>query len=197
MRVPRPQPSQLGAGALIVAALAVGQVLSDQLPDGKDGDRLFEQKVAMGESVALRMGDLKPIKVEGATAVLRDMGSSFRSPGLGVVVSFDFVARREATALTYGEYRGGDGTVTTFSTGPRNKVSCPSSPPGVTVHCTAVIEVDPASLPGASLGIAADALDPRYDDMAVIDLGIRNGDVRRWKQVEELTVVVSSVDGVS
>lgn len=197
MRWPHVSRSQLGTGSLVVAALAVGQALNDRLPDSSDASRLFERPVAIGETVELRTGDLTPRSVEGATSILRSIGSSIRSPGLAVVVSFDFVSRQVSSSIRYGELRDGSGRVTVFGpSGDRNEVTCSGGPVGIVVHCTAVVEADPETLPGSVLGLAGDELDPRFDDMAVIDLDITAADVRAWQESEELEVDVYEVAGL-
>lgn len=197
MRLPRPSRSQLGAGTLVVAALALGQTLNDRLPDGSDTGRLIERRVDLGRTVELRTGSLTPRTVEGATSVLRDIGSSIRSPGVAVVLRFDFVSRDESTSIRYGELRdGAGGTTYVGPSAERNRVSCPGGPVGIVVHCTAVVEVDPERLAGSTMGLAVDELDPRFDDMAVVDLAISAADVRAWEATENLEVVVSEVDGM-
>ena len=197
MRVPRPSRTQLGTGALVVAALAVGQVLEEQLPQGSDGGRLFERPVSMGQTIQMRTGDFTPRTVEGATTILRSIGSGIRSPGVVVVLSFDFVSRGESSSLRYGELRDGDGRVTVFGpSGERNDVSCEGGPVGIVVHCTAVVEADPETLPGSTMGLAGDELDPRFDDMAVVDLGISAADVEAWKSAVDLEVDVREVAGM-
>lgn len=197
MRLPRPSRSQLGTGTLVVAALAFGQVLNEHLPDGSDGSRLFERDVAIGDTVSMRTGDLTPRSVKGATSVLRSIGPSMRSPGVAVVLAFDFVSRGEPALLQYGELRDGEGGVTRFRAGSgRNQVSCPSGPVGIVVHCTAIVEADPDRLVGATIGLSRDPLDPRFDDMAVVDLDVDAADVRAWKATETLEVVVNELDGM-
>lgn len=197
MRLPRPSRSQLGTGTLVVAALALGQTLDERLPDGDDSSRLIERSVTMGRTAELRTGSLTPRSVDGSTTVLRDIGSSIRSPGVAVVLAFDFVSRDEPTSIRYGELRDGRGGVTIFGpSAERNRVTCPSGPVGIVVHCTAVVEVDPARLVGATMGLAVDELDPRFDDIAVVDLAVSAADVRAWKTAEPLEVVVSEVDGM-
>lgn len=184
-----PAASRLGTGALVVAALAVGQVLNDTLPDGKDGSRLFERHGAVDQSIAMRTGDLTVTDVEGAASILRDVGDGIRSPGLVLVVLFDFAPRGEASGISYGRLVDGSGRTTTFSGfGQRSRVTCSSAPVGLVSQCSAVVEVDPTSLVGSTLGLAPDSLDPRFDDMAVVDLAIDDADVARWQSVEELPV---------
>ncbi len=193
----RPAVSRFGTGALVVAALALGQALNDHLPDGKDGARPFEQHVAMGETAHLRTGDLTPRSVSGAQAILRNVSDSIRAQGIGVVVEFDFVSRAEAKPMTYALFRGGDGTDADFGPfGQRSKVTCPAEPPGIVVHCTVVLEIDPDSLVGSTLMIAPDSLDERYDEAATIDLGVSEADVKRWKAIEQIEVVESQVEGL-
>ena len=190
-------PSRFGVGALVVAALALGQVLNERLPDGSDSFRPHEAEVAVGGTVSIRTGDVTPTAVEGARTVLRDVSPSIRAQGVGLVVRFDFVSRREATALTYAQLRGGDGTLVDVTvSGQRSRLACPAGPPGLVVHCTAVVEVDPAALPGASLVVGPNAVDERFDEVAVIDLGVDANDVERWMATEQVEVVESEVDGL-
>ena len=197
MRMPRPSRSQLGTGALVVAALAVGQTLNERLPDGSDATRLFERHVRMGQTLEMRTGDFTPRSVEGATTILRSIGSSIRSPGVVVVLSFDFVSRGEPSSIRYGELRDADGRVTVFGpTGDRNLVTCGARTVGIVVHCTAVVEADPDTLAGSTIALSGDELDPRFDDMAVVDLQISDADVRAWTATEDLEVDVYEVTGL-
>ena len=102
---------------------------------------------------------------------------------------FSFVARGEPSGISYGRLIDGTGRTTIFSGfGQRNQIACPAAPVGLVSQCTAVVEADPDTLPGATLGLAPDSLDPRYDDMAVVDLEIDADDVDRWMTAEELPV---------
>lgn len=195
--MPRPSRSQLGTGALVVAALALGQTIEDHLPDDTDATGLFERPVAIGETLQMRTGQLTPTSVDGAASILRSIGSSIRSPGVVVVLHFDFVSRGKTSSIRYGELRDGAGRVTIFGpSADRNEVTCPGGPVGIVVHCTAVVETDPDTLAGSKLGLAADELDPRFDDMALVDLDISAADVRAWRATEELEVDVYDVAGM-
>ncbi|MET0931106.1 MAG: hypothetical protein ABWX74_16415 [Aeromicrobium sp.] len=195
--MPRPSRSQLGTGALVVAALAVGQTLNDRLPDDAAATSLFERPVQMGQTAQMRAGQLTPQSVEGATSILRSIGSSIRSPGVAVVLAFDFVSRGESSSIRYGELRDGSGRVTIFGpSGDRNEVTCPGGPVGIVVHCTAVVEADPETLAGSVLGLAVDDLDPRYDDLALVDLDVSAADVRTWRATQELEVDVYDLAGM-
>lgn len=192
----RPAASRFGAGALVVAALAVGQVLNERLPESDNASRPFETQVKMGETAELRAGDLTPRSVDGAMKLIRD-SSNINAAGVAVVVHFDFVSGPKARSMTYAQFRGGDGTTAHFgSFGERSVLTCPSAPPGLVVHCTAVFDIDPDSLVGSSLMIAPNSLDERFDEAATIDLGIEQADVKRWKATNELDVVESAVDGL-
>lgn len=192
----RPIGSRFGTGALVVAALAVGQVLNERLPEPKDGSRLFEQHVKMGETANLRTGDLTPRSVEGAMRLTRD-SDDIEAQGVGVVVHFDFVSRSETQPMSYAPFRGGDGTTARFgSFGQRSVLSCRGAPPGIVAHCTAVFDIDPGSLVGSSLVIAPNTLDERFDQAATIDLGISAADVKRWRSTDELDVVEFEIEGL-
>lgn len=180
MRIPRPQPSQLGVGALVVAALAVGQLLNDHLPDDGVTARPFLVDVAEGEEAALRAGDLEVTSVEGAPSYV-DGTDGFVSPGLFVVVSFTWTAQGEPGTIRYGELRTTSGDVTRLmGNGERSEVVCPGAPVGLPARCYAAVEADPDQLVGARLRLGVDHLDERYDAMADVDLQVSAADVDAW-----------------
>lgn len=183
MRFPVPQRAQLGTGALVLAALAVGQVINAHLPADDASDKAFERTAVVDKTLHLRSGDLTVTSIEGARSVVRTSGGGFRSPGVVVVVSFDFTARKIPGTMTYGELRTAGGDVTTFSAfGDRSAVTCPRGQVGILVHCNAAVETDPDTLAGAHLALAPLSLDPRFDDMAVVDLGITKAIAAEWDE---------------
>jgi hypothetical protein len=147
----------------------------------------------------MRTGTLTVTGVEGARSVQPEQGDLIVSPGIVVVVTFDFTPSVPETTITYGELRDADGRSTTVSlSGVRNVISCPHPPVGITTHCTAMIEADPHTLAGARLALAPLAIDPRFDDMAVADLAITRREVKAWEgRKEPLAVPAPAVAGMS
>ncbi|SDO94050.1 hypothetical protein SAMN04489867_0987 [Pedococcus dokdonensis] len=178
MRVPRPTRAQLGAGALVLAALSVGRVVTELLPEGPSPVRAFERTTTVDQSVALRYGDVRVTSVDGGRQ-LATTTSAMLSPGLWVTAQVDFTPRVDKSGLAYAELRDGEGRVVTG--GPRNVLECDVVNPGIPGHCLVAFEVDPAGLVGARLALTSNANDQRGDDMAVVDLGITDAQVAQWK----------------
>lgn len=199
MRWPVPRRAQLGTGALVIAALSVGQVLTEHLPSVERAGRPFERQIAVDQAVAMRPGKLTVTRVDGARTVQPEQSDRLVSPGVIVVVAFDFTPSVPETTITYGELRDADGRVTTISVfGARSSINCPRPPVGITTHCTAVVEADPGTLAGARLALAPTAIDPRFDDMAVVNLDISDRDVKTWQdRAEPLDVPAPAVAGMS
>ena len=197
MRVPHPRISQLGTGALVLAALAVGQVLNDHLPTAERSARPFERPVEVGGTATMRSGDLTVTKLEGARSVGRHLEPIMTTPGVIVVVHFDFTPRKKRSSITYGDLRDAAGRVTSFSTtGQRSSVRCARGPVDLVSHCVAIAEGVPGGLPGARLALAPDANDTRFDDMAIVDLGITAATVKKWQAVEIIDVPAPTVEGL-
>lgn len=199
MKWPVPRRAQLGTGALVVAALSLGQVLVEHLPSVERAGRPFEHEIAVDQTVKLRTGSLTVTGVDGAREVRPEQGDPFVSPGVALVVRFDFTPSVPETSISYGELRDAAERVTTMSVfGARSVITCPRPPVGITTHCTAVVEADPDTLPGARLALGPAALDSRFDDMAVVDLDITKGDVKTWKdRTKPLDVPAPAVAGMS
>lgn len=180
MRLPRLQPARLGAGALVIAALAVGQSMNDHLPEQHD-DRAFERTGVVGQPVDLRFGTVEVTSVDGSTVTAGSYGDRIATPGVFVVVEFTFTATNERAGVSYGELRAASGDLVTFSSfGERTRIDCGMSQPSFTNDCTAVIEVASKDLAGATLALTKEFVDPRFDDMAVVDLGITKDEAREW-----------------
>lgn len=178
MRVPRPNRAQLGAGALVIAALSFGRVITEWLPEGPSPVREFERTAAVDEQLHLRYGDLRVTAVDGGKQ-LATTSSAMLSPGLWVTALVDFTPTVDKTAVAYAEVRDGEGRVLTRGT--RNVLECTTVNPGIPGHCLVAFEVDPAALPGSHLALTRNRNDQRGDDMAVIDLGITADQVTTWK----------------
>lgn len=197
MKWPVPRRAQLGTGALVIAALSVGQVLVEHLPSADRAGRPFEHEVGVGQTAALRTGTLTVTGVDGARSVQPQRDDRLLSPGVIVVVTFDFTPKVPETTITYGELRDADGRTTALG-GARSAVSCPQPPVGITSHCTAIVEADPRTLAGARLTLGPLAIDERFDDVAVADLAISDRDVATWKKrTTPLKVASPTVAGMS
>ena len=177
MRILRPSRAQLGAGALLLAALSVGRVVTQWLPEGPSPVRAFERTTMLDRPTHLRYGTLRVTEVDGGKQ-LATSTSAMLSPGLWVTAHIDFTPSVDKVGLAYAELRDGKGRV--LSRGPRNVLECKVVNPGIPGHCLVAFEVDPAALPGSRLALTANVNDQRGDDMAVVDLGITAEQVATW-----------------
>ncbi|MBE7323135.1 hypothetical protein IEQ44_00530 [Nocardioides sp. Y6] len=181
----RPTAKGVSSGTLVVLALALGQWLDTQLPQAPDANRPYEVEGQVGERVDLRSGHLEVTSVNGATVV--DLQSSLRrSPGVFTVVELTWTPLGESSSLEYAALRDNRGRELPFgSLYGRNVLDCRGTVTGVPVRCLAVVEADPDTLAGASLALATAPDDLRWDSMAVVDLGIDDADVDRWREQDE------------
>lgn len=178
MRMPRPNRAQLGAGALVLAALSVGRVVTEWLPEGPSPVRAFERQASLDRQVNLRYGDLRVTGVDGGRQ-LATTTEAMLSPGLWVTAHVEYTPRLDQSGLAYAELRDGRGRVVTA--GSRNVVQCDIVNPGIPGHCLVAFEVDPAALAGSHLALTTNRNDQRGDDMAVVDLRITADQVAAWK----------------
>lgn len=178
MRLPRPNRAQLGAGALVLAALSVGRVVTEWLPDGPSPVRPFERTASVGEDVRLRFGALRVTDVDGGPQLATSSAAKL-SPGLWVTAHVDFTPSVDKMGIGYAELRDAHGRVLTR--GARNVLTCEVVNPGIPGHCLVAFEVDPTALAGSRLALTRNVNDERGDDMAVVDLGISADDVTAWK----------------
>lgn len=159
-----------GTAAFVVAALAVGRVVGDQLPE--PFDRLSaprEHAVAVGEAAHLRTADvvvtgthLGPLLDDGLTRI--------STPGLWLVAELEITGTDGDSLLSTWEVVSADGARSWSQTRGLTR-TCSVAPPGITQRCSVAVEVLPEALAGASLRLATVA-DLRYDDVAVVDLGL-------------------------
>lgn len=172
---------RLGAGVLVVAALAVGRVVTDRLPTTEIASRPYERHAVVGETVPMRVADLTVTEVQGSPTLVTTT-EGYRTPGLWIAAFLTVVPREKTSTVTYAAIRATDGR--TWETKGRNRMLCASGLSGLPTRCAAYVDVPPEALPGASLLVArgGGGGDLRMDDMAVIDLGITKQKVQEWQQ---------------
>lgn len=181
MRAPTIRRPQATAGVLVVLALVLGQWLHQQLPARADSSRPFEESVGVGDTATMRTGELTVLSVDGAPSIAPRGGQGLVTPGVFVAVDFTFTPRGERSSLRYADLRDNTGRVLPFfGYSSRSSLQCDGRLVGRPVRCRAVVEADPATLAGASVGLAPSSIDERWDSMAVVDLGIDADDVAAW-----------------
>lgn len=167
---------RLGTTAFILAALALGRVVGDELP--RPFDRLNEPRhveVGLGATAALRTAEVSVTRVQLGTA-LADTSSTLTTPGLWLVADVQLTPTDADAWLATWEVVGADGR----EWGRTRPLldTCRITPPGITQTCGVALEVAPEALPGARLRLATQE-DVRYDDRAVVDLGLTEAHVEQ------------------
>lgn len=173
---------QLGAGALVLVALAVGRVVEDRLPSaGPVGQQPFERHVAVGEPAHLRIGDVTVTKVSGAKA-WSGIAEAKLSPGLWVIADVDLVPNRRDAGISEVRVRSSDGR--TWKLG-RGTSTCKGAIAGVPMHCQVVVEIPEEPIADAELVLRWTDQDERWDDQAVVPLEIGEEQVAAWAAVTD------------
>lgn len=161
--------TRLGIGTLVIAALALGRVVTDTWPSGGSDVDAFERSVEVGETAELRFADLTLDGVRGAE-VVDDGLEAASTPGAWLLLDLRFVARGRPLLVS-------PHVVVVDREGREfrpDRAGYPwvEAPTGVPWAWTVAVELPPESLEDAVVRVSANDLDDRRDDVAVIDLGI-------------------------
>ncbi len=179
--VPEPYRSRSWVAAVVgvLLVLAVGQWLVRHTPVRSDASSPYERAGRVGELVRLRAADLVVAGVDGAPAVA--VGPrGLRSPGIVLVATVLVTPRTEAFRPGFAQVRAADGRTFDVGTSGRTGVLCALAPPGVTGECLVLAELPADAVAGARLALAGDFADQRFDDLALVDLGLTADDAGRW-----------------
>lgn len=179
-RIRRPTAQTLGAGAAVLAALAVGHVVVTAFPVDERVAASFVRPTGVGEPVELRYARLTAGEPSGSTVLDPDDGTLLSTPGVWLTVPLTIEATGQPRVFGFAELLGGDGRTYTVSTGDRSSFLSGTSQPGVPRYATLRVEVPPEALPGAHLRVGLDLMDQRRDDVADIDLGLTQADADAW-----------------
>ncbi|WP_028046479.1 hypothetical protein [Cellulomonas sp. URHE0023] len=178
--VRRTRIQTVGAGAAVLAALAVGHVVVTAFPVDERVQASFVRPAAVGEPVDLRYARLTVGSPRGSTVLDTDDGSVLTTPGVWLTVPLTIEASGQPRALGFAELLGGDGRTYRVFTGGRSSFLPGTAQPGVPRYATLRVEVPPGALPGAHLRIGLQPDDQRRDDVADIDLGLTTADADAW-----------------
>lgn len=172
----------LGAGALILAALAVGRVVTDRLPDAEAvTEAPIERRVDVGETAHLRVGDVTVTDVTGATSWAGILEAK-RTEGVWMAASVLLVPSRYESGISYAAVRDAAGHVWEIG---RGDSTCKGTIAGVPMRCKIVIELPRRAIPGAELVLRWTPMDLRFDDQAVVPLTLDAATMTRWAGIEE------------
>lgn len=166
---------QVATVALVVAALALGGVVTSRLPSADDvTDAPFVRPGVIGTPVELRTGTFTVTDVEASTRIADALGTSLTT-GTWVVLHVDVTARREATFLAKKDLRLVTADGRKFGGYLSMQPTCGPAQPGLPLSCMVAIEAQPDALAGSHLVLPATDhgfLGPDENEFADIDLGI-------------------------
>lgn len=171
---------RLGAGAAVVAALAVGHVVVTAFPVDERVAAPFVRAAAVGEPVELRYARITADEPAGSTVLDPLDGSLLATPGVWLTVPVTIEALGEPRTLAFAELIGGDGRSYRIFMGGRSQILAGTAQPGIPRYVTVFVEVPPDAVPGAHLRLGLDLFDQRRDDIADIDLGLTQADADAW-----------------
>ena len=173
----------LGVVAVVIAAMAIGRVLTDHFPDEDQVAEPFVRHGSLGETVHLRYGD---VRVDGVRVATRLEGAdAVVAAGRFLIVDLTYRASGEPRRFLGLELRDSQGR--RFSPTDRG-ATCPTNLEGMTgirMYAMACFDVPRSALAGSrfrfSLGdYGVNGSGQRRDDLADIDLRISDADVARW-----------------
>lgn len=159
-----------GTIAFVVAALALARVIGDQFPDPiQEFQRPHPVQAQVGETAELRLAD---IEVHGIRVgdQLVGPGMLYPTDGVWVVADLTFTPTLEDAGLPYAQIVDAEGRTYTNTRG-YSTSTCGASAPGIPVTCSLALEIPANAADGAALELSP-RLDPRYDNVLVLDLGL-------------------------
>lgn len=191
--------SRVATAVGVLLVLGLGQQLTARAPSPTEASAPYERPGQVGTPVALRAADVVVTAVDGATAVTRSGGRGLKTPGVVVIVSYRVTTRAEPGVISGAALVSTDGQVYAAAPGAaRSSTECRVGQPGITVACSAVIELPRDAAVGATLRLSRGADDVRFDDVAVIDLGITQEAVAGWTaRTTPVAVPAASIVGAS
>lgn len=190
----RPRAQAVGAGAAVLAALAVGHVVVTAFPVDERVSASFLRPVEVGEAVDLRYARVTAGEPVGSTVLDPDDGTLLTTSGVWLTVPLTIEAKGQPRGLSWAELHGGDGRTYLVFTGGRSWFLPGVAQPGIPRYTTLRVEVPPEALPGAHLRIGLEQKDQRRDDVADIDLGLTQADADAWAADDTPLLAAASSD---
>jgi hypothetical protein len=174
---------RIGATLLVIAALAVGTLITRNIPDVDKQQRPFVHTAALGHLVQLRTFDATVLSVRGAAVVTDSDDEPHDTSGVWILVKVRLTTEHQAAAVGYAVLRDAQGHTYLASTRFSQFLVTGGweLQPGVPVAGEIAFEVPVAVATHLSIRLAASVLDHRMDDMADVPLPIDAGEVRQWK----------------
>lgn len=172
--------TRTGLGIALLAALALGRVITDAWPTEAKPEQPFVRSGTVGPAVTLRYADVRVDKVD-ATRVIATTGAQAKTTGVWLVLDLTVTVHREPLAEPlYLTVVDADGR--TFEPVRRAGYSLGEPLVGVPWHLRVPVELPRGDLVGTALRVAPDSVDDRRDDVGLIALGIDRAAAARLQQ---------------
>jgi len=194
-----PAVRRLGTAALLLAALAVGGLISAYKPGPEIQHRPFISDGKQGERVHTRAFDVELLGVRGGEAI-GSGGVLHESKGVWVIAKVRLTATGEAVAPAYAALRDGDNRIFRATGRITQPLGTRELQPGIPVEFEFIFEV-PADVPLSlvlRLAVHESESSNRMDGMAQIELPIGSDELAKWKADKEpLKIMKPVVAGAS
>lgn len=159
-----------GTIGFVLAALALARVIGDQFPDPiQEFERPHPVEAEVGGTAELRLADVEVHDVRLGTELVGP-GALFPTEGVWVVTDLTFTPTVEDAGLPFAQLVDADGRTYTSTRGFQSS-TCGSSAPGIPLTCAVALEIPADAAVGATLQLAP-RIDPRYDNLLTLDLGL-------------------------
>ena len=157
---------------LVVAALFVGSLVAERMPDPAAVlDRPFERHAGIGAPVPMRTGTLTVTGIRSGAQVSSYLDIA-ATQGVWLVADVEWTPTTEAFPLNAHAARVVAADGRRYSGTSEIATGCTRTQAGVTFVCALAFEMAPTALAGAALHVAASSSVDDADDVAVIDLGL-------------------------
>lgn len=169
-----------GTVAFVAAALALASAVDDAFPGPLEAvAEPHLVRVGVGGTASLRLADIRVEKVRLGT-VLTSLGAVLPTDGAWIMVDLTLTPTVEDVGLPHVRVVDVQGRVFGQTRGSTTN-SCRVSQPGIPMSCSVAVELPEDALAGAVLQVAP-VLDPRYDHLLEVDLGLGADAARRAQE---------------
>ncbi|MFC7490917.1 MULTISPECIES: hypothetical protein [unclassified Knoellia] len=187
----------IGTGAFVIAAMALGRLITDHVPLDEAADKPFVRTGAVGRGVALEYADVTVTGFHVTPTIMGDPASA--AGGRWLVIDTELVARdKPLTMAGFFLVDGQDRRYVASNRGSECATSANLST-GVRTYASICFDIPERALEGARLFATRGQWDShesefRRDDLADIDLGITASEVDTlWAQKDAVNVKAVSV----
>lgn len=183
-----------GTIAFVLAALALARVIGGEFPEPiEEFQEPHTVAAAVGEEASLRTARVTVEDVRLGSSIV-GQGVALPTDGVWVVADLTLTPRDEDAALSYAQVVDGQGRV--FRATQPGSRTCAGSGPQIPLRCSLAIEVPAEAVPGATLQLGT-GVDPRFDNLLEVPLGLTAADVEAAQAAEGVELLPATPGGTS